>query len=176
MRNPKTPYRSRRNLSHSRHQDQTKGRTSLAAAPERQIINLPSAPTCLRPVPVAMRCTQRPRDTIISAAAVTQSRGCPRRFHTADGGSLTQGRVCVPNVASDMPTHHCHGHHRTQYLPRKPYSLLTPQTSLNDIVPSFVTTSGCRTTKLVTSQITVHVPHLRCRYSAVGTVPRLRNL
>ena len=114
---------------------------------------------------------------------VTQSRGFPSRFKTADGNSLTQGRVCVPNVSSDMPTHDCHGHHSIAACCTShsmPATADLPLALAVDLAVRhwtiFMATSGCRNTKLATSQITVHVPHLRSRYSAVGTVPRLRDV
>lgn len=172
FRSPKAPYRKTRTSR--------RGGPAWQLPPGRQIINLPTAPTCLGPAPVAMRSTQQPRDTIISSVVVTQSRGFPRRFKTADGSSLTQGRMCVPNVSSDMPTHKCHGHHRIAACCTSHSVLAT--TGLLLAFPAnlalrhctiFVATSGCRNTKLPTSQITVHLPHLRSRYSAVGTVPTL---
>jgi hypothetical protein len=125
-----------------------------------------------------MCCTQQPRDAIISTAAVTQSRGFPRRFNTADGGSLTQGRACVSNVSSDMPIHDCHDHQRVTACCTSPSMPATADLLLAFAVDLalrhcaiFVATSGCPNTKLGTSQIMVHLPHLRSRYSALGIVP-----
>jgi len=104
---------------------------------------------------------------------VTQWRGFPRRFNTADGGSLSQGHLLV-RAKRELQT--CRHITATAMLPVATAGL--PFAFAVDLAVRgctiFVATSGCRNTKLGTSQISVHLPHLRSQNSAVGTVTRLR--
>jgi hypothetical protein len=152
LRNPKALYGNGRNLSPVETRIRGRGGPVRQLPPGRQIINLPTAPTCLGQAPVAISCTRHdyirpcshepfPDVSIPLTTAVCHKVAC----------------VCVPNVSSNMPTHHCQGHHRIAAC-RTSHSLVAtavlPFVFAVDLPLRhciiFVATSGCRNTKLGT--------------------------